>query len=178
MFQRLVITAALAVFSATPPAAHSQTLSWRDAMTQAGVAVHHSDNCPPQAAALYAINSRSITICSAALRNHSTFSRAITHEAVHAAQHCLGIKAGLKTLLPISFAMHRIGATELGNRLYAMTKAATADGPLRQRVLGSVATGHSTDTQPMHELLEEEAYAFQDSPTGVQGMLLAACRGL
>ena len=156
------------LLSAQPAAASSPDwLRWAaSSIRQAGVEITTPPTCKANTAALYTFSTRTITICPEAVRRgYSYVAEALAHEAVHAAQHCLGRRLGLNAPRPIGIWLSQ----EFGDeRLLSFTK----------RTAGRKAADihASTRLNPSYYMAEMEAYALEDFPNEAIQLLTEICQ--
>lgn len=137
-----------------------------DIARQAGVTIRNPQSCPPGFAAYYQRSDHSITLCPGARqRGPAYLAEALAHEAMHAAQHCAGVRTGA----PGPIALGPLVAADTGDTgLLEM-----ANNAIRAKNDG---VRFSTRRHPQSVMEEAEAYAMEDHPTLALQYLQVACR--
>lgn len=159
---------ALSLLTTTPNAqagTWEQWFRWAGAsLNRSGISVDINSPCDPRAASYYIPSRRTILLCHGALSNGPAFmAEAIAHEAVHAAQHCLGLAHNRDTLMPISTFLAARGYTHFAGitRQTLYSRASSVSGSMR------IGNGSA--------LIEAEAYAMEKHPTQAIELLEASC---
>lgn len=169
--KRFLLTLSCALSALLPAHASASTweawFQWAGAnAARSGVRITFPNTCRPGQAAGYLIASRTIFLCPAAFsRGQAYVAEALAHEAVHAAQHCVGIGLGSGGFVSLGslLATHGHG-TDL------LTKAHNAMAS-KGDVIRNSANG-----RPDMLLIEAEAYALEDHPTQAIQVMAAVCQ--
>ena len=169
MKKLLLTPAALIAFAAPIPAQASYTRTVYtetdmrnatkilDKLQAVGVAIVAPAMCPKNLAGKYVYTTATLTLCPLAYKDVDLMIETITHEAVHAAQHCVNAP------LVITVPKHRVNqyssdiVSAIGNKLTHVHNA-TKGLNIERRAL------------------EYEAYAFESRPELVLDILGKVCR--
>ena len=165
----LPLLAALAFATPAQALTDSQIQAWGSSFKAAGVKLVDKDNCDePDLLGLYQPHNRTITVCFNNISTVELLHETIAHESVHAAQHCVGRRFGIDTLLPL----HTMLATsnpKLAYEWQLMVNKAAA----RKSSEVALSAGHNTRTLDAH--IEREAYALESQNDFAFKMFRAAC---
>ena len=133
---------------------------------RSGVRIDIRNNCPATRAGGYILSTRTIQLCQGATSNGLAFlAETLAHEAVHAAQHCVGLHTGSNDMVPIG---QLLAAHGQGTQLLEMATRTIA-------IKGHNITG-STRGDSRLLMIEAEAYALEDHPTQAIQLMEAVCR--
>lgn len=172
----LIPTAVAIWFVLTPVMARGEDAQIRQLRTElerGGVKLVLGSNCPPSTAAYYSIKGKSITVCRQAMKDRELILEAITHEVVHAAQHCAGRELDSQQLIPLGTFAHITKQKES----LEMLSAISADGFNHKRmdVRSSMAASTAPD-KTISLLLEAEAYGLEAIPILAMEFFRALCK--
>ena len=152
------------------PHLKAQARAWGAAFGQAGVRFVDSKSCPPGLAAKYEPANRTITVCSNNVRTVYHYREAVAHEAIHAAQHCVGLRLGVDTMLPLQTKLAEYDP-ELAYKWQLMVNELVANKG------DALAQSKRFNSRGITAPLEREAYAVESQNDLALGLFRAACLG-
>jgi hypothetical protein len=162
------LAAALALQTPLPAqaSAYQTWLNWAARIAaDAGVSIRVQP-CSSRRAGSYIPSQRTIVLCQAAvLHSRALTVETLAHEAVHAAQHCVGRATGTGGLVPIG---QLLAAQGQGTELLELATQA-----IRNKALDVT---YSTKSNPNTLMSEAEAYALESHPNLAFQLLAAVCR--
>lgn len=169
----LAATVAALTMSAAPAAAEL-TATQRRAMgadlARVGVEMIFTDHCPDGMAGVYNSKHMTMKVCSANIHTNAFLDEVVAHESVHVIQHCIASRMGVEGLLPI----HTMVAQRNPEAAHKwLTWVNSASVGKAERVNSSSEFNGSG----ISVSLEREAYALEDEPAEVHGLLRSACLG-
>jgi len=172
MIRTFTFAAALATLAVAAPAqafTKTEAHAWGNAFGKAGVRFISDDHCAERdLLGLYQPESRTITVCTNNIPTLALLRETIAHEAIHAAQHCVGRRLGVDSLLPIH-TMLASSDPELAYKWQLGINEAAA------RKSSQVALSADHNTRGLTVQVEREAYAMESRPDYAIQMLRAAC---
>jgi 3-deoxy-D-arabino-heptulosonate 7-phosphate (DAHP) synthase len=161
--KKLIAAAVAALAIATPAQAQhvsqadlNYTKAILDKLSKIGVTISTPTICPKDLAGKYDRSTASLMICPVAMENDAIGVETIAHEAIHAAQHCVGGPLADTVL-------------EADRSSYAKDIAAALRGKA-EHVYDS-----TRDLTLERRVAEYEAYAFESSPELVLSILNKVC---
>ena len=161
----LATAAAIAAFTVATPAqaqaVSSSDLAYAKAIVQklvkVGVTIATPSICPDGIVGRYDYSTATLTMCPVAFRDDALAVETISHEAIHAAQHCVGG--------PLAKTVNNSDMNTYAKGLIA------GIGHKSTHVIG-VTEGMDTESR----IQEYEAYAFEGDPQAVLSILNKVCR--
>ena len=171
----LLATAFTALALATPaqaeqlsPHLRAEARAWGTAFRQAGVSFVSSESCEPDLSAYYEPGNRTITICESNVETVDDYREAVAHEAIHAAQHCVGRRLGVDDMLPLHTMLAEKDPEIAYKWQLAVNKAAARKGDL-------LAQSREFNSRGITAPLEREAYALESDSAAALKIFRAAC---
>ena len=167
-------TAFTALALATPaqaelsPHLKAEARAWGTSFRQAGVSFVSSESCEPDLAAHYEPGNRTITVCRNNVRTIDLYRESVAHEAIHAAQHCVGKRLGVDAMLPIQTFLAQIDP-KLGFEWQLTINNAT------EGKSAEIAKSTTFNTRGITVSLEREAYALESDSATALKIFRAAC---
>ena len=170
----LLATAFAALTLATPaqaelsPRLKAEARAWSAAFTQAGVRFVNSRSCPPDMAAQYEPGNRTITVCVNNVKTLDFYRESVAHEAIHAAQHCVGRRLGVNAMLPLHTMLAETDPELAYKWQLAVNDAVAGKGD-------ALAQSKSFNSRGITAPLEREAYAVESQNDFALKLFRAAC---
>lgn len=169
-----LLSCALAAALLWPAAAQAQSETarrWGITFHQAGVQMEVDRDCRGSIAGHYTPSSRTITVCLNNINSIRELYAVMAHEAIHAAQHCVGIANGRPgELMPLSIVLAKSDPALAVQWMAVMRRGGEAKS---YGMSGSRRHNRSLTTP----LLEEEAYTLEDHPEDALSFFRSACTG-
>jgi hypothetical protein len=168
----LLATAFAALALATPAQAFTQSeaRAWRTSFREAGVRYIAKEDCAPVLSAFYQPKTLSIYVCRNNIRTVQQLKEATAHEAIHAAQHCIGETLGVDAPLPIQTLLAQSDPKLAFKWQIAVNSATEGKSDV-------MAKSTTFNTRGITVSLEREAYALESDSAAALKMFRAACLG-
>ena len=168
----LLATAFAALALAAPAQAFTQSdaRAWGASFREAGVRYISKEDCAPNLSAFYEPKTRSIHVCMTNIHTVELYGEALAHEAIHAAQHCVGEVLGVDAPLPIQTLLAQTNPKLAFEWQLHVNNAVKGKSDL-------VAKSMRVNTRGLTVSLEREAYALESNPATALRMFRAACLG-
>lgn len=170
----LVLTAAVAA-PFQPAQAGSRGLLTADQraafgrdLERAGVDLIFTSSCPDDMAGIYNHERMTLKVCSENIDSGAFLDEVIAHETVHVIQHCVGSFLGVEGLMPIHSLLAQ-GDPAVANQWLVNINRQSAGKT------GDVHASVKFNGRNLATSLEREAYALENDPLQVHGLLKAAC---
>jgi hypothetical protein len=169
-----VACAFLAALAAAPISAHAadslyDAKEWGRTFRRAGIAFNYSETCADRTlSGMYSRKKRQIFLCLNNIRTESQLKETLAHEAMHAAQHCLGMRERMDQLVSVHTALAGKNP-ETANEWLSLIHERT------QSKASGIA--YSAQQHNYSVVLEKEAYYMEDYPEEALEWVKLACLG-
>jgi hypothetical protein len=173
MKKLLAAAAAVTALTLAAPAqafTQSEIRAWNASLSEAGVRYIVKKDCRSDIAAFYEPATRSIYVCMNNIRTVELLQEATAHEAIHAAQHCVGRGLGVNAMLPLQTMLAQADPKLAYDWQLAVNNAA-------ERKSAELAKSTTFNTRGITVPLEREAYALESDHAAALTLFRAACLG-